>query len=156
MLAVVAFGLAAEACGAPPESIAPDSPAARATSVSRAAAARVQQIIANKPTATPPADPTPTPLPTCSNAIWWTEARSHIGETRTVQGTVVGIRAAAGGAVLLELGQPYPDPTGLPVSVPAADPSLSGRTICASGRISLSEDGPILQVTDPARVSVVN
>src|SRR5947208_12286460 len=55
--------------------------------------------------------------------LWWTEARAHVGEVRTIQGTVIATRPAPAGATLLELGQAYPDPTGveLLLSSPAGD-----------------------------------
>jgi hypothetical protein len=157
-IGTLALVVAAVACGAPAPTMPSDSPAAQATSVRRTAVAQVQQIIANNPTATPLPAATPTPVPTCRNAIWWTEARSHVGESRTIQGTIVGTRLAPGGITLLELGQPYPDPTGLALIVPSssAAPDLGGKTVCATGRISLAEGRPTLQLRDPAAIAVVN
>ncbi|HEX8966460.1 MAG TPA: hypothetical protein VF937_01180 [Chloroflexota bacterium] len=156
-LVVLVLALAAGACGAPTGDVPPDSPAAQATNVRRTAVAQVQAIIANNPTATPPPASTPTPTPTCPSAIWWTEARSHLGEARTIQGTVVATRPAPDGAALLEIGQPYPDPTGLAVLVPAtAAPPLSGKTVCVAGRIAIAEGRPTIQVRDPAAIVVVN
>jgi hypothetical protein len=163
---VLGLVVAAEACAAPTGDPPPDSPAAQATNVRRTAVAEVQRIIANIPSATPLPAATATPTPTCQNAIWWMEARSHVGETRTVQGTIVGTRPNPGGATLLELGQPYPDPTGIlvivppsaTVAVPGSTPpaSLNGRTVCVPGRILLSDGRATLQVRDPAAIAVVN
>jgi hypothetical protein len=153
---VVAVVIASLACAAPPPET-PDSPAAQATSVRRTAVAQVQAIIANKSTPTTPPLPTATPRPTCPNAIWWTEARNHTGETHTVQGTVVDMRAAPGGATLVQLGQPYPDPSGLVVLVQTGNAtSLTGRSVCVGGRISLDEGRPTLQVRDPSAFRVVD
>jgi hypothetical protein len=151
---------AAVACGAPGGDVSSGSPEAQATAVQRTAVANIQRIIANNPTATPlPAD-TATPTPTCQNAIWWTDARSHVGETRTVQGTIVATRPAPGGSVLLEVGQPYPDPTGLAVVVPLAPAStsstLSGKTVCLAGQITLSEGRPTLLVRDASGIVILN
>jgi hypothetical protein len=125
--------------------------------VRRTAVAGVQAIIANKPTSTPLPDATATPSPSCPNAIWWTEARSHSGESRTIQGTVVQIRRAQNGATLVDLGQPYPDPTGVAVVVASSDAtSLSSRSVCVAGRITLEEGRPTLRVRDAAAFVVVN
>jgi hypothetical protein len=148
--------LLSQACSAPqPE--APNSPAAQATNVRRTAVAEVQAIIANKSTPTPPPEPTATPKPTCPSAIWWSEARNHTGETHTIQGTVVGARAVPGGGTLVEIGQPYPDPTGLAVLVQSGSPpDLTGKTICVAGQISLEAGRPTLQIRDPTAFRVVD
>src|SRR5579862_5337444 len=104
------------------------------------AVAAVQRIIANNPDPTPIPSATATASPSCNNAIWWREARLHVGEIHQVQGTVVATRPAPGGMALLELGQLYPDPTGLAVLVPAAAASqLNGKTVCVGGRITTDE-----------------
>jgi hypothetical protein len=153
LLFVVLTGLA---CTAPPPQPL-NSPEAQATNVRRTAVAQVQAIIANKSTPTPPPEPTPTPKPTCPSAIWWSEARNHAGETHTIQGTVVAARAAPGGGTLVEVGQPYPDPTGLAILVESGSPAdMTGKTICVAGRISLDEGRPTLQVRDPTAFRVVD
>ena len=81
-LLLVGLGLASQACGGPVAEVAPNSPQAQATNVRRTAVAAVQAIIANHPTSTPLPAATATPGPTCQNAIWWTEARAHLGERR--------------------------------------------------------------------------
>jgi hypothetical protein len=145
------------ACGSPSDQAAPGSPAAQATNVRRTAVARVQGIIANKSTPTAVPQPTATPTPSCQNAIWWTEAKSHLGESRTIQGTVVGWQPLANGSIMLELGQPYPDPTGLSVLIGTADATtLSGKDVCVSGRIGLTEGQATLQVQDPTTLRVVD
>src|SRR5207245_5989146 len=148
---------ASQACGGPVAEVAPNSPQAQATNVRRTAVAAVQAIIANHPTSTPLPAATATPGPTCQNAIWWTEARSHVGESRTIQGTVVATRPAPDGAAMLEIGQPYPDPTGLAVLVPLTSgaESLSGTTVCITGRISMTEGRPTMQVRDPSAIVTV-
>jgi hypothetical protein len=125
--------------------------------VRRTAVAAVQKIIANNYTPTPQPAATDTPTPTCQNAIWWTDARSHVGESRTVQGTIVATRAAPDGGVLLEIGQPYPDPTGLAIILPPASTSAAeGKIICAAGRITFAEGRPTLRVRDASSIVVVN
>jgi len=144
------------ACSPPPPQ-APDSPKAQATDLRRTAVAEVQLIIANKSTPTPPPVPTATPTPTCPNAIWWSEARSHTGETRTIQGTVIAVRPAASGATLVQVGQAYPDPTGLAVLLASGDATtLNGKNVCVAGRISLDEGRPTVQVRDATAVTVLD
>src|SRR5579864_9381781 len=127
MLGLVLVGLA---CSAPPAAT-PDSPESQATNVRRTAVAQVQAIIANKSTPTPPPAPTATPRPSCPNAIWWSEARTHAGEAHTVQGTVIATRPAPNGATLVELGQAYPDPTGLAVLLTSGSgDNLTGKIVC--------------------------
>ena len=156
-LLFVGLGWAAQACSGPVADVAPSSPQAQATNVRRTAVAAVQAIIANHPTSTPLPAATATPSPTCQNAIWWTEARSHVGESRTVQGTVVGTRPAPDGQAMLEIGQPYPDPTGLFAVVPlSAATGLSGKSVCLPGRISLAEGRPTVQLRSPSAIVVLD
>jgi hypothetical protein len=154
LLVLVMFRLAGDA---PNEDVTPGSPAAHATDVRRTAVAEVQQIIANKPTSTPLPAPTATPVPTCPEAIWWTEARAHIGESRTVQGPIVGTRLTPAGAILIEMGQPYPDPTGLALlqASDSATAPLSGQMVCAAGRIEVVEGRPALQLQGSSSIAVL-
>jgi hypothetical protein len=153
----VAFLAMAAACGAPGASTTTQAvPAAEATDVRRTAVADVQRIIANNPTATPSPEPTATAAPSCQGAIWWHEARAHIGESRAVQGRVVGARAAPGARTLVELGQMYPDPTGFAVLVPGTvDAQLTGKTVCVSGRIARIEGMPTMQLQGPSSIVIV-
>ena len=153
MLGLVLVSLA---CGGPSPDAAPGSPAAQATATRRAAINEVQRMIANHPTNTPPPEPTPTPTPTCQNAIWWTDARAHVGESRTVQGVVVATRPAPGGASMLELGQPYPDPTGLSVIVPSSGAAPArGATVCVAGSISLAEGRVVMLASSGSSIQTV-
>ena len=156
-LLLVGLGLASQACGGPVAEVAPNSPQAQATNVRRTAVAAVQAIIANHPTSTPLPAATATPNPTCQNAIWWTEARSHVGESRTIQGTVVATRPAPDGLAMLEIGQPYPDPTGVAVFVPSpASDALGGKTVCITGKILKTEGTTSLQIRNPAAIGVLD
>jgi hypothetical protein len=156
--AVVVLALATQACAGPPATVdSQDSPEARATSVRRTAVAEVQRIIANRPASTATPGATPLPRPSCRDAIWWHEARSHLGEVQTVQGTIVGVRAATGGGALLEMGQAYPDPTGIAVLVQTSGAAgLSGKTVCVAGRIGMTEGRPTLQMRDASSIIMVN
>ena len=156
VLGLLALVIASLACGGPSDDFAPGSPAAQATATRRAAVNEVQQIIANHPTTTPVPEPTATPGPTCKNAIWWTDARAHVGESRTVEGTIVATRPALGGAALIEIGQPYPDPTGVSVIVPSAIPTPgSGTTVCVVGSITLSEGRVVVEPSGPSAIQTV-
>ncbi len=156
-VAILALAVVGLACGAPSQDAAPGLPAAQATDVRRTAVAEVQRIIANGSTPTPEPEATSTPVPTCQGAIWWSEARSHVGETRRVQGTVVETRPAPNKALLLELGQPYPDPVSVAVLLSGGDAqSLNGKSVCVLGRIDLAEGRPTLQVRDRAAIQVLD
>src|SRR4051812_29063956 len=125
---IIAVTLAVLSCAAPATTDpAASVPEAQATAVRRAAIADVQRIIAGNlvPTATP--GPTATQAPSCPSALWWYEARDHVGESRVIQGPVVRTRPGPTGSLWLEIGQPYPDPIGLPVLVRAgAGANLAG------------------------------
>jgi hypothetical protein len=113
-------------------------------------------MIAGVPTATPLPQPAPTPAPTCNDAIWWYQARSHMGESRTVQGPVVATRSAASAAALIEIGQAYPDPTGVTVLVPTAPAGLQGKMVCVTGAIASAEGTPTINVPDGSKIVVVS
>ncbi|MBV9169306.1 MAG: hypothetical protein JOZ81_04400, partial [Chloroflexi bacterium] len=121
---------------------------AQATATRRVAEATVQRMIAGVPTATPLPLPAPTTAPACRDAIWWYQARSHIGELRTVQGPVVATRSAANAAALIEIGQPYPDPTGVTVQVAHAPAGLDGKMVCVTGPIANDEGTPTIKLAD--------
>jgi hypothetical protein len=132
------------------------SPSAEATHARRTAEAEVQRIIAAHPPPTVTPQPTPSAVPTCRNAIWWYEARDHLGESRPVQGRVVHSRAAPNGTVLLEIGQAFPDPLALGVLVPAdSAPSLTDKMLCVSGSIVSAQGAPTIEVRNPASIIVV-
>jgi hypothetical protein len=146
------------ACASPTvDSPGSTSPEAQATSVRRTAVAEVQRIIAGNLSATATPEATPTAAPSCSEAIWWHQARSHVGEYRTIQGPVVAVRPAPGATTLLQVGQVYPDPMAVAVLVPAgAEARLNGRTICVAGRIGAAAGAPTIEIRDAAAIVVVN
>jgi hypothetical protein len=158
LLVVLATG--AQACGVPTANQTPQSlPEAQATNVRRTAVAEVQRIIANNPAATATPQATALARPTCQDAIWWHEARAHVGESRKVQGIIVATRPATGGLAMLEIGQPYPDPTGLAVLVPAstiAATSLDGKTVCVAGPITSPEGRTTMLLRDATSIVPVN
>jgi uncharacterized protein YdeI (BOF family) len=157
-LLVVVLAAIAQACGTPATNQPTQSLAeAQATNVRRTAVADSQRIIANNPAATATPQATAVGRPSCKDAIWWHEARSHVGESLAVQGTIVATRPAPEGLALFEIGQRYPDPTGLVVLVPAAAaPTLDGKTVCVAGRITNNEGRATMRLRDASGIVVVN
>jgi hypothetical protein len=157
--AAVVFGLllGAQACASPaPNQTALSTPEVQATAVQRTAVAEVQRIIAGNLSGGATPEPTATPAPECGGAIWWYEARSHIGETRTVQGPVVASRSTPDARTLLQIGQPYPDPSGITVLLPQGDEArLAGRTICVLGRIASPATVPTIELHDASSIFVL-
>ena len=157
-LLLVVLAAAAQACGPPSANQTSQNLAdAQATNVRRTAVADVQRIIANNPAATATPEATVLARPSCPEAIWWHEARGHIGEMRKVQGVIVATRPAPDGSALIEIGQPYPDPTGLAVLVPAGGvPALDGKTVCVAGRITSAEGRPTMRLSNASSIVTVN
>ncbi|GAC1313586.1 MAG: hypothetical protein NVSMB2_01730 [Chloroflexota bacterium] len=156
---VIGLTLLDAACGIPlagPGSAPAQSAAdAQATHVRRTALAEVQGIIANPRQPTPTPEPTSLPRPVCADAIWWQEARAHVNEVRTIQGPVLATRAVAPDSVLLEIGQPYPDPLGVSVVAPASSAqTYVGKSVCVVGRISADTTSPTVLVRHPERIMV--
>jgi hypothetical protein len=118
--------------------------------------AEAQRIIAGNLAPTPAPEPTATAVPACAGAIWWHEARAHIGERHTVQGPVVHSRAAGDASTMLEIGQQFPDPGTLLVLVRSGSVSgLVGRTVCVVGRIASRSGSPLIE-EEAANIVVVN
>jgi hypothetical protein len=157
-LLLVVLAATAQACGAPAANQANENLAdVQATNVRRTAVADVQRIIANNPAATSTPEATALARPSCPDAIWWHEARAHIGESRKVQGVIVATRPAPDGLALVEIGQRYPDPTGLAVLVPAAAvPTLEGKTVCVAGRITSAEGRATMRLSNASSIVMVN
>jgi hypothetical protein len=115
----------------------------------QAADAEVRRILAGNPVATATPSPTPVPRPTCADGIWWYEAAAHLGENRIVQGQVVRVRRLEDGTSLLEVGQLYPDPSGLLVVVPGAvdEHTYLNRSVCVAGTILSQGGSPALRTS---------
>jgi hypothetical protein len=131
---------------------------AAATAVRRTAVAEVQRLISGPEEPTPTPQVTATPRPSCDGAIWWYEARGHVGESRVIERV---LRVRPGSSVemtaVLEIGQFYPDPTGFAVVVPAtgAD-AFVNKTVCVQGRIAALLGAPAIIERDPQTIKVVN
>jgi hypothetical protein len=131
--------------------------AAVATRTRESANAQVRRILAGDQGGTPTPSATPTPRPSCADAIWWYEARAHVGEQRTVEGPVVRVRRLPGGT-LLELGQLYPDPTGFAVLLtgPLAAQTYADKSVCVSGTITVDEGTPTVRGGDMIAIRVLD
>ncbi|MBV9355429.1 MAG: hypothetical protein JO023_07855, partial [Chloroflexi bacterium] len=113
---------------------------------------------------TPTPVATPVPGPTCDGAIWWYDAAGHVGEEITVQGRVVHVHPDASDpehTLRLDLGQSFPDPTGLPVFLPtdrspdSADADWAGKMVCAHGLIGSRAGATIVQLANGDALDVL-
>lgn len=158
---LVALGLAA--CSGSGGSSSPAPPTATAEAVGtlarQRADANVRRILAGDRTATPSPSPTPAPGASCPGgaAMWWYEARTHVGELVTIEGPVVRVRQLEGGRGVLEIGQFYPDPTGVNVvvGVPLAEQTFNNATVCVSGTLVATDSGAAMQVGGLDAIRVV-
>ncbi|MEG0504172.1 MAG: hypothetical protein RR547_05965 [Raoultibacter sp.] len=102
-----------------------------------------------------------------ANAIDWTEAKQHIGETVTVYGTVVGSTFASESneqPTYINLGAPYPDLNRVSIVVwgedrgsfsqPPEDMYL-GKTVCVTGEIYIYANACNIKVQSPSQIQVV-
>jgi hypothetical protein len=130
------------------------------TAARQTAEVAVRQISAGNRDATPTPAPTAVPPPACAGAVWWYEASAHVGQSLAVQGRVVHAHPAVG-SVRLDLGQSYPDPTGLPVlvrtdlGVDRADATWAGKMICVHGRVESADPGAIVSADSADAIEVL-
>ena len=99
-------------------------------------------------------------------SIPWSEAASHVGETATVVGPVVGTKYSStskGKPTFLDLGADYPDPRRFTVVIwgehrgafPSPPEALyRGRTIAVTGRIELYRGVPEIEVASPDQIEL--
>lgn len=97
------------------------------------------------------AQSTPTSQPTTmasAVAITWDQAKSHVDETVSVTGPVVGKHQVQSGAMILNIGKDFPDPDRFTVFIPAeqqdglpADDYV-GKTVTVTGKVKLFKDVP--------------
>jgi hypothetical protein len=150
---VVALG-----CQPAPANPSPDS--GPAVAAQQTAEIAVRRITAGDLGATPTPVPTLVPPPNCAGAVWWYQARDHVGENLAVQGRVVHAHPAVG-SVRLDLGQSYPDPTGLPVlvrtvdGVDQADATWAGKVVCVHGHIEQSDSGAVLSAPSSDAIDIL-
>lgn len=113
--------------------------------------------------ATQPLPPAPTP-PQQPQGIPWDQAPSHIGETTTVYGPIVGTRWASsskGQPTFLDIGNAYPNPNRFTVLIwvenrgnfPSPPESYySGKTISVTGLITEYQGVPQMEVASPSQI----
>ncbi len=121
------------ACAAP--AVTGDRPAPQ-----RTADARLRVLTSGTPAVPPRPTATLLAAPTCPGAVWWFDAASRVGQRATVQGPVAAARTADG-ELLLDLGQPFPDPNRAVARLEPAGPvhpdAYAGKSVCATGTVSL-------------------
>jgi hypothetical protein len=96
------------------------------------------------------------------------EAKTHLGETATVCGKVVGTRlskysvTSRGRPVSLSLDQPEPNPVFIVITWPPSDPaqpnkaedSYLGKQVCATGKIVKARGVPEIVIPEPSLIQV--
>jgi DNA/RNA endonuclease YhcR with UshA esterase domain len=110
----------------------------------------------------------PTPATSAAaNAVDWNKASSHIGESVTVRGPVVGATYAEssnGSPTFLNVGADYPDPSRFTVVIwgedrgnfkEAPEDQYSGQTIRVTGTVSDYKGVPQIEVSSQSEIEVV-
>jgi hypothetical protein len=93
-------------------------------------------------------DATTQPTTTPSVSITWDKAKAHVGETVAVTGPVLGFHSFDNGAIVLNIGKDFPDPTRFTVFIEAnnqaglPDDHYVGKTVTATGAIVLYHNVP--------------
>ncbi len=114
------------------------------------------------PTVTPV--PSPTPIPGQEPAsISWKEGTKHVGQTKSLKGTIVDTHLSSGsGNLYLNFDPDYT--TYISIEIPAANvkkfPAAAaslykGKTVVATGKIVKEKKYTRLLVTDPANLFIV-
>jgi hypothetical protein len=127
------------------------------------ASLRVRVLTSGDPAPTRPPMLTPSPAgqPLCPGAIWWHDARKHVGRHVTVEGPVVEVRypvPGTSGRTLVALGQLYADPNRFTIRLAAEFPIPAAahgqRTVCATGHVERLEGTPAIDVDNPSALIV--
>jgi hypothetical protein len=99
-----------------------------------------------------------------SGAIWWYEAKDHIGDRLTVCGPVVDSNWASGSSgkpTFLNIGKPYPDPDRFTVVIwidyrsnfpQSPEDYYLGKTICVTGLITEYEGIAQIEAQSPTQI----
>jgi hypothetical protein len=115
---------------------------------SAAALPCIAQNAATQPAASAPATQAATAPATQPITITWDTAKSHVNETVTVTGPVIGTHTTNDGShVNLNVGKDYPDTSRFSVYFPAQegknpDDLYKGKTVSVTGKIVLYHDVP--------------
>ena len=103
-----------------------------------------------------------------ADAVEWSEAASHVGESVAIYGRVVDTEFApdsTGQPTFLDIGRGYPDPSRLSVVIWGEDRSnfddyperaYRGSEICVYGEVYAYEDHYCIQVTSPSQIVVLD
>ena len=102
-----------------------------------------------------------------SEAIDWTEARQHVGQTVTVYETVAGTHFASGSngrPTFINIGVDHPNPNRVTLVIweeyrgnfPSVPETLySGKTIVATGLVELHEGVVDIRVESPTQIQII-
>ncbi len=102
-----------------------------------------------------------------SDAIRWNDASSHVGETITIYGSVVGAEYASssnGRPTFLDVGVAYPNKNRLSITIwgknraafsPSPEALYEGKTICVTGEVYLYNGVCNIEVTSPSQIQVL-
>jgi len=100
-----------------------------------------------------------------SGAISWNDAITHIGETVTVCGPVMGSyfsKSSGGQPTFINIGREYPDPERFTIIIwgedranfpQSPDTLYLGETICASGKIKEYKGSAEMKVNNPSQIT---
>jgi hypothetical protein len=117
----------------------------------------VDRVCADPPATAPAASQPATTGPAVT--ITWDQAATHVGETVTVTGPVMGTHSITGGkALVLNVGKDYPDAARLTIMIktddknPVSPDTYMGKTVTVTGKVELYRKIPEIKTT-PADVT---
>ena len=102
-----------------------------------------------------------------ADAISWDKASSHVGETVTLYGPVVGAEYAStsnGQPTFLDIGVDYPDKKRLSITIwgknrgtfsPSPEELYDGKTICVTGKVYIYDGVCNVEATSPEQIKVI-
>lgn len=102
-----------------------------------------------------------------SEVVSWNEAQSHVGETASVEGPVMGARYAVNTRrkpTFLDLGKSYPATPRFTIVIWGSNRSkfptppetaYRGKTVCVTGKIETYKGGCEIIVNGPEQIEVV-
>lgn len=104
---------------------------------------------------------------TPGNALEWSSASQHVGETVTIYGPVVGAEyasASSGKPTFIDIGATYPNDNRVTMTIwgknrsafsPSPESMYQGKTVCVTGQIYLYKGVCNIEVTSPAQVEIL-